>query len=57
MNVRTIIVVNRGLKWNIDGRLYEHEMYIPETVRDKKVKTYEQQNGIMIVTTKDQTRI
>ena len=57
MNVRTIIVVNRGLKWNIDGRLYEHEMYIPEIVRDKKVKTYEQQNGIMIVTTKDQTRI
>ena len=57
MNVRTLIVVNRGLKWKIDGRLYEQEMYVPEIVRDRKVNSYEQQRGIMIVTTKDQTRI
>ena len=53
MNVRTLIMVNRKLKWKIDNRLYKQEMYVPEIVRDKKVNSYEQQMDIMIVITKD----
>ena len=40
MKVRTWIAQNRGIKYEIDGRLYEHEMYIPEIVRDMEVKSY-----------------
>lgn len=40
MNVRSWIVQNRGYKYEIDGRLYEHEMYVPEIVRDMEVKSY-----------------
>ena len=40
MNIRSWIVKNRGYKYEIDGRLYEHEMYVPEVVRDMEVKSY-----------------
>lgn len=53
MNVRTVIVTNRGLKYKIDDRFYESEMYIPEIVRDKHVETYEEINGVMIIKTKE----
>ncbi len=54
MNVRTIIATNnRELKWKIDGKLYEDEMYIPEIVRDKTIDFYGLQNGVMIIRTKE----
>lgn len=53
LKVRTIIAINRGLKWKIDGKLYEHEMYIPEIVRDKTIDFYGLQNGVMIIRTKE----
>ena len=40
MNVRSWIVQNRGYKYEIDGRLYKHEMYVPEIVRDMEVLSY-----------------
>lgn len=40
MNVRSWIVQNRGYKYEIDGRLYKHEMYIPEIIRDMEVLSY-----------------
>lgn len=52
MNVRTVITRNRGLKYKIDGILYEHEMYIPEIIRDKIVDIYGILDGIMIIRTK-----
>lgn len=57
MLVRAIITLNRGLKWKIDGKLYEHEMYIPEIVRDKRVDFYGLQDGVMIVRTKERETI
>ncbi len=50
-NVRSLIVTNHCCKWNIDGRLYESEMYIPEIIRDKKVVSYVLQDNYMIVQT------
>lgn len=52
MNVRTVIARNRGVKYKIDGILYEHEMYIPEIIRDKIVDMYGTLDGIIIIRTK-----
>jgi len=53
MNVRTLIVTHRGTKYNIDDRLYESEMYVPEIVRDKQIETHEEINGVIVIKTKD----
>ena len=37
MNVRSWIEQNRGYKYEIDGRLYEHEKYVPEIVRNMDI--------------------
>lgn len=51
MKVRTIIATNRGLKYKIDDRSYESEMYIPEIVRDRNIITQEEINGVMVIQT------
>ena len=51
MNVRTLIVTHRGAKYNIDDRLYESEMYVPEIVRDKQIETHEEINGVIVIKT------
>lgn len=51
MKVRAIIATNRELKYKIDDRYYESEMYIPEIVRDRKVITQEEINGVMVIKT------
>lgn len=51
MKVRAIIATNRGLKYIIDDRSYESEMYIPEIVRDREVITQEEINGVMVIKT------
>lgn len=51
MKVRAIIATNRGLKYKIDDRFYESEVYIPEVVRDRKVITQEEVNGVMVIKT------
>lgn len=53
MNVRTLIVTHRGVKYNIDDRFYESEMYVPEIVRDKQIETHEEINGVIVIKTKD----
>lgn len=53
MKVRAIIASNRGLKYEIDDRFYESEMYIPEIVRDKNIITQEEIYGVMIIKTND----
>ena len=53
MNIRSLIVMNRGAKYKIDGVFYEHEMYIPEIVRDKVVLSYCNAGDIMLVKAKD----
>ena len=52
MKVRKIIVLNRNIKYKIDGIFYEHEMYIPEIIRDKVVDKYDLFDKVMIITTK-----
>ena len=52
MSVRTVITRHRGIKYKIDGVFYEHEMYIPEIIRDRKVETYGILDGVMIIRTK-----
>lgn len=52
MKVRAIITRHRGVKYKIDGIFYEHEMYIPEIVRDKVIDMYGLLDGVMIIRTK-----
>ena len=51
MKVRAIIATNRGFKYIIDDKYYESEMYIPEIVRDRKVITQKEINGVMVIKT------
>ena len=52
MKVRAVITRNRGVKYRIDGILYESSMYIPEIVRDRVVDMYGLLDGVMIIRTK-----
>ena len=56
MKVRTIITINRGLKYKIDDRFYESEMYIPEIIRDRNIITQEEINGVMVIKTDEANR-
>lgn len=52
MTVRAVITMNRGVRYKIDGVLYEREMYIPEIVRDRIVDMYGVLDGVVIIRTK-----
>ena len=52
MTVRAVITMNRGVKYRIDGIVYESSMYIPEIVRDRVVDMYGLLDGVMIIRTK-----
>ena len=53
MRIRSLIVMNRGLKYKIDGVLYEHEMYIPEIVRDRIALSCCRAGDMMFVRTRE----
>lgn len=51
MSVRAIITKYRGVRYKIDGVFYEHEMHIPEIIRDRTVGMYGLLNGVLIIRT------
>lgn len=53
MNIRAIISRYKGVKYKIDGILYESSMYIPEIIRDKVIDMYGLLDGVMIIRTKN----
>lgn len=52
MTVRAVITWHRSVKYEIDGIFYEHEMYIPEIIRDRKIASYGLLDGVMIIRTR-----
>ena len=56
MNVRQIITMNRGVKYNIDGKLYKNEMYIPEIIRDRKVDEKYRSGNLVTIYTRDEIK-
>lgn len=53
MLVRSIFIRYRNIKYQIDGILYESEMYIPEIVRDKSIRRYEKLGDTVFIKTRE----
>lgn len=53
MTVRSIFIRYRNVKYQIDGILYESEMYIPEIVRDKPIRTYGKLGDTVFIKTRE----
>lgn len=53
MLIRSIFIRYRNVKYQIDGILYESEMYIPEIVRDKPIRRYEKLGDTVFIKTRE----
>ena len=53
MLVRSIFIRYRNAKYQIDGILYKSEMYIPEIVRDRTIRTYGKLGDTIFIKTRE----